>query len=245
MMEVRGGKDPGTKKDVDYPRNEQFERIDVNNLVEMREILEISKHPSNMKHLAGISQGTEISDIIAHYKKTPQERDGRAMLERGHVVGIFEVSPFDPSRLGNPSDEYPSWEIKSAILNRVAIRSDEQAKGKGTRLVAYAEEVAFREHDYSTLVAAIILDLKQKKAYDKAFKVGKVNAFVQDYANNDARGKLYLRNSKWNISGVLRDQGGLREGELNHVLLIQKTKKDWEKNRNNFKEKALPSSRSN
>jgi len=216
-----------TRKE-DHSTIERFEHTDVNNITQMREILEICKDPVNMAHLAGISQGTGISDIIGHYKKDPQERDGQVMLENGHVIGIFEVSPFDPSRLGNPADNYPSWQIKSAILNRVAIRSNEHNKGNGTKLVKYAEKVAFGgEHEYSTLIAAIILDPEQKEKYDQFLREGKLNKVSQDYEKTDPRGKVYIKNRGWKLTGAFLDQGGVKEGEHNHVLIVTKTKTDW------------------
>ena len=209
---------------------EPFAPTDVNDIKQMQEILEIVKDPDNMKHLAGVSEGTEFSDIIAHYKKDRQERDGQVMLENKHVIGVFEVSPFDPSRLGNPTDEsnkYPSWQIKSAILNRVAIKRDEHNKGNGTRLVKHAEKVAFEEHDYSTLIAAIILDPEQKEKYDQFLREGKLNKVSQDYEKNDPRGKVYIKNRGWKLTGAFLNQGGVKEGELNHVLIVTKTKADW------------------
>jgi hypothetical protein len=58
--------------------------------------------------------------------------------------------------------------------------------------------------------------------------------------NDDARGKVYLRNRKWKFSGVLQDQGGFREGESNHVLLVQKTRVDWEKEQRQLQKKNTP-----
>lgn len=211
------------------PRGERFERADVNNLSQMQDIFDIVTDTENMKHLAGISTSTGISDIIAHYKKDPKERDGRVMIDDSKVVGIGEVCPMDFSRLALKREEDTSWQIRSAILNRLCVRKDEQKKGRGTKMVAHLEDVAFTEHDYSTLIAAIILDEPQKKAYNKAFREGTVTEFVEAFKNNDARGKIFLRNRKWKFSGVLMDQGGFKETELAHVLLVQKTRIDWDR----------------
>jgi hypothetical protein len=205
---------------------ESFEHVDVNNWEQIQEILEICKDPVNMEHLAGISQKTEISDIIQHYKNDVKVRDGRVMLENGHVVGVFEVSPFDPSKgVQLPND--PTWRITSAILNRVAIRSDEHNKGKGTEMIKHAEKVAFEEHGYTALNAAIILDPKQKEQYKKPLEEGRVNEVSQDYEKTDPRGKLYIKNRGWKLTGWYPDQGGSKDGENSYVLVVAKTKAAW------------------
>src|SRR3989338_5938442 len=213
----------------------KLERVDVDNLVQMQEILKMEKDPPNMVHLADISEKTGISDIIQHYKKSPEERDSRIILDGKHVVAVFDVSPFDPSRIGIPDDG--AWKIKSAFLNRLVVRSDKQNCGIGTKAVAYAEDVAFREHDYPTLIAGIILDDEQVIAYDEAIENKNRDGFIQKYMRTDARGTIYLVKRGWEFSGVLRKQGGFKEGVLNSVLLIQKDKEVWEKEQNQAQNK--------
>lgn len=231
-----GGKDLSFRSESS-PANVRFERVDVNNIGQMQQILEIVKDPPNMAHLAGISDKTGISDIIAHYKKDPKERDGRVMLDGDRVIGVFEVCPFDPTRLGIPPEEHPSWQIKNAILNRFAVRNVMHNEGIGTKIVAYAEEVAFEEHDYSALTAAIILGSEQKEKYDVLIKEGKLNKVSQDYEKTDARGKVFIKKRGWALTGVFRDQGGAGEGENNHVLIVAKTKADWEEERKQLQRK--------
>ncbi len=237
---IGNGGDLGVQREGNHLVAERFEHTDVNNLPQMQTILAMVKDPENMKHLAGISPSTSISDIIQHYKKEPKERDGRVLLDGDEVVGVFEICPMDFSRLAIKPEEDPSWQIRSGILNRLCMRSDVQQKGRGTKAVAYAEDIAFTEYDYSTLIAAIILDPDQKKAYNKALKDGTINEFVDDFKNNDARGKVFLRNRKWKFSGVLRDQGGFKETEPAHVMLVQKTRVDWDKEQKQLQRRNTP-----
>jgi hypothetical protein len=224
----------GNKKEFEA-KNEQilidrFEVVNVDDVCQMQEILEMSKDPVNMTHLAGISSETGISDIIQHYKKLPEERDGRVALDKdGHVLSVFEIMPFDISKLTLDPDGDKAWEIRSGILNRFIVRSDMQGKKIGAKTLEYAEEVAFLQHNYSNLIAAIILDHEQEKKYEKAYREGDLNKFSSWYELNDARGGLYVKSGNFEIHGVLLKNGGYKEGDLNHVLLVQQTKIQWEK----------------
>lgn len=219
-------KDAGIKAEGNH-MTERLECIDVNNLRQMQGVLGIVTDPVNMKHLAGVSERTGISDIIQHYKKTPEERDGRVLSDGDNVIAVFDISPMDWTRVGMKPEEDKDWGIRSSFLNRLAVRSDVHGKGIGTRVIEYAEEVAFRVHGYPSLQAAIILDNDQARAFDETFK-GNAQKFAKEYMRNDARGKIFLGNRKWQISGIIRDQGGYREGESNSVLLIQKRRTAWE-----------------
>lgn len=204
----------------------RFEAVNTENVYQMQEILKMFKEPGNMKHLADISLDTNADNLVKHYS------DGRigvvALDEIGEVVGVFDVSPQGPKTI-NAGDR--AWHILSGSLGRVCVPTEEQQKGRGTKLVEYAEEIGLKR--YTSLRAGIILDDEHKKRYDQVLERDEEKEFSEWFKENDARGKLFLRNRGWRYIGVLRDQGGIAGGTLDYVLIAEKTRKDFEREKTN------------
>lgn len=217
------------QKEVDVSReslgeNIRFEPINTNSVFQMKDILKMLKEPENMKHLAGISSNAKMEDLVKHYE------DGRigivALNSSGGVIGVCDISSQGPQVI-EAGDK--AWQILSGSLGRVCISTERQKKGMGTKLVEYAEEVGLKRH--TSLRAGIILDGEQKEKYDQAIERDAEKEFREWFKENDARGKLFLRNRGWRYIGVLRDQGGITGGTLDYVLIAEKTRKDFEENR--------------
>lgn len=198
----------------------KFELVNTNSVSQMRDILKMVKEPENMKHLAGISSDTQVEDLVRHYT------DGRigivALDSSGGVIGVCDISPQGPQII---KEGDKAWQILSGSLGRVCILTGKQQKGRGTKLVEYAEEIGLKK--YTSLRAGIILNQEQKERFDQLLERDAESEFREWFKNNDARGKLFLRNRGWRYIGVLRDQGGvIGENKLDHVLIIDKTRKD-------------------
>jgi hypothetical protein len=118
----------------------KFENVNVNDVSQMQDILKMVKEPENMEHLAGISIDTTIDDLVKHYT---DGRLGRVALgEIGDVVGVFDVSPQGPRDI-KAGDR--AWHILSGSLGRVCVPTEKQQKGRGTKIVEYAEEIGLRK----------------------------------------------------------------------------------------------------
>lgn len=201
----------------------RFETVNTKNIYQMQAILKIVKEPEVMKHLADISLDTKIDDLVRHYA------DGRmgvvALDEIGEVVGVFDISSQGPQAI---KEGDRAWHIQSGSLGRVCIPTEKQQKGRGTKLIEYAEEIGLE--NYPVLRAGIILDDEQKERYEKALEANAENEFWEWFRSNDARGKLFLRNRGWRAVGIFRDQGGVAgQDKLDSVVIVEKTRKDFER----------------
>lgn len=197
--------------------------INLNNSREISIVLKMFLDPANRDHISNISENMQVSDIILHYKN-PDRHGFVAVDRKGQVVGVFDLTP-----QGQSTEIIAPVILAGGMLNKLCVDSKDQKQRIGPKLRAEAERIAFEEYKWPNLMAGVVLDEKQTEESRAALEIlGGWNEFIEKYTKTDARGKLFLRDGKWEARGTIPDNVYVESTNNYHdVLLIVKTRANW------------------
>jgi len=197
--------------------------INLNNSREIGVVLKMFLDPANKDHISNIRTNMEVSDLVLHYK-TPDRHGFVAIDRKGQVVGVFDLTP-----QGQSAETTAPVVLAGGMLNKLCVDSKNQRQKTGPKLRAEAERIAFEEYKWPNLMAGIVLDENQTEESRTALEVlGGWGKFIDKYTKTDARGKLFLRDGKWEARGTIPDNVFVESTNKFHdVLLIVKTRASW------------------
>lgn len=200
----------------------RIREINLDNTRDTSAILKIFNDPKNREHIADIWEGMTPADLLEHYRNN--NRHGFVAIDNKYrIVGVFDLT-----RQGY-GDINASSVLAGGMLNKLCVDSRFQQQGTGDKLREKAEQTAFQEFKWPNLVAGIILDEQQMEEGRKAEEIALGwGIFVEKFKTTDARGKLFLRNGRWDPRGIFQDNVYIKStGKYRDVLLIAKTRASW------------------
>lgn len=213
--------------------------ININNSNELSAVLKMFRDPVNRDHIANIREDMEVSDLVKHYDYNavykPTGRRGYVALEGNRVVGVFDLT-----LQGEGINVEAPVVLVGGMLNKLCVASDLQTQGIGKRLREESERIAFQELKWPNLLAAIVLDEKQTEESREALRTpGGWGKFIDKFAGRlekadpsvkgDPRGKLFLRDGKWEARGTVEENVYVGStGKQHDVLMVTKTRSKWE-----------------